>query len=105
MSISYWLDVYYTGYDVRCQVKSCHRGHREEEIRNTKHEIRNKSEFLMLKCSKRKGIADCADSHGLNSHEDTKARRGRRRKKGVSGYQKSRRGGSGGQETENREGG
>jgi hypothetical protein len=70
-------------------VKFNHRGHREhrEEIRNTKHEIRNKSEFLMLKCSKRKGIADYADSRGLNSQEATKGTREKEGGIGVSGEQ------------------
>jgi hypothetical protein len=53
-------------------------GHREEEIRNTKHEIRNpqdgwrhKSEIQMLEWAKRKGIADCADLTDFG-HEDSK---------------------------------
>ena len=51
-----------------------HRGHREEEIRNTKHEIRNKSKIQMLKWSKRKGIADYSDFTDFG-HEDSKTRR------------------------------
>jgi len=54
-------------YKIQCWVSSeicCHRGHRghrEEEIRNPKEEIRNNIKTRMLEWSKRKGIADFAD--------------------------------------------
>ncbi len=51
-----------------------HKERKEEEIRNTKHEIRNKFKMRMFEWSKRKGIADCADSTDFG-HEDTKGKR------------------------------
>jgi len=52
------LDLYYTRWEVGCQVKFWHREHREEEIRNTKHEIRNNIKSGMLEWPKREGTTD-----------------------------------------------